>query len=186
VFEKGPFSAKRAAIFAALGGLLVGPALHAWYGTLGRLVTATGAAGSVQKLLLDQFLFAPAFIALILATCAPPLRPAQPRATTHARRQADHGGGQRSAGDAQAATRHERMDARLPCTPGSPSLPDWATVVTANWKLWIPFQFLNFRFVPPQLQVAAANVCAMAWNVILSLLSHAKVAEPVKSVAKKR
>lgn len=58
-------------------------------------------------------------------------------------------------------------------------------MVTANWKLWIPFQFFNFRFVPPQLQVAAANVCALAWNVILSLLSHAKVAEaaPVKAVA---
>ena len=36
----------------------------------------------------------------------------------------------------------------------------------------MPFQFLNFRFVPPQLTVAAANLCAIAWNVILSLLSH--------------
>ena len=47
--------------------------------------------------------------------------------------------------------------------------------MVANWKLWVPFQFLNFRFVPPQLTVAAANVCAVVWNVILSLLSHAKV-----------
>ncbi len=55
---------------------------------------------------------------------------------------------------------------------------DWGAVVVANWKLWVPFQFLNFRFVPPQLQVAAANACAVVWNVILSLLSHAQVAPP--------
>ena len=54
----------------------------------------------------------------------------------------------------------------------------------ANWKLWVPFQFLNFRFVPPQLTVAAANVCAVVWNVILSLLSHAKV-EPAAAPASK-
>ena len=56
--------------------------------------------------------------------------------------------------------------------------------MVANWKLWVPFQFLNFRFVPPQLQVAAANVCAVVWNVILSLLSHTKV-EPVAAPALK-
>lgn len=65
-----------------------------------------------------------------------------------------------------------------------PGWADWGHVVVANWKLWVPFQFLNFRFVPPQLQVAAANVCAVVWNVILSLLSHTKV-EPATSPASK-
>ncbi|KAE9465802.1 hypothetical protein C3L33_02289, partial [Rhododendron williamsianum] len=30
---------------------------------------------------------------------------------------------------------------------------EWFSAVIANWKLWIPFQFLNFRFVPQQFQV---------------------------------
>ena len=30
---------------------------------------------------------------------------------------------------------------------------DWKDAVIANWKLWIPFQFLNFRFIPQNLQV---------------------------------
>ncbi|KAJ4848101.1 hypothetical protein Tsubulata_023522 [Turnera subulata] len=30
---------------------------------------------------------------------------------------------------------------------------EWFSAVLANWKLWIPFQFLNFRFVPQQFQV---------------------------------
>ena len=62
---------------------------------------------------------------------------------------------------------------------------DWGNVVVANWKLWVPFQFLNFRFVPPQLQVAAANVCAVVWNVILSILSHSKIEDAPPAAAAK-
>jgi len=84
---------------------------------------------------------------------------------------------------------------------------DWSKVVVTNWYLWVPFQFINFRFVPPQLtarlaapppdehtpaprfmltsppcgQVAAANCCAVVWNVILSLISHAKLAHAVEA-----
>ncbi|KAH7291070.1 hypothetical protein KP509_30G075200 [Ceratopteris richardii] len=29
---------------------------------------------------------------------------------------------------------------------------DWLSAVVANWKIWIPFQFLNFLLVPQQLQ----------------------------------
>lgn len=53
---------------------------------------------------------------------------------------------------------------------------DWVAAVLANWKLWIPFQFLNFLFVPQQLQVLVANVIALAWNVYLSFASHRNVA----------
>ncbi|RDY09205.1 Protein Mpv17, partial [Mucuna pruriens] len=49
---------------------------------------------------------------------------------------------------------------------------EWLSAVIANWQLWIPFQFLNFRFVPQQFQVLAANVIALVWNVILSFKAH--------------
>lgn len=52
---------------------------------------------------------------------------------------------------------------------------EWFSAVLANWQLWIPFQFLNFRFVPQQFQVLAANVVALAWNVILSYKAHKEV-----------
>ncbi|KAG4912846.1 hypothetical protein JHK82_053426 [Glycine max] len=52
---------------------------------------------------------------------------------------------------------------------------EWFSAVLANWKLWIPFQFLNFRFVPQQFQVLAANVIALVWNVILSFMAHKEV-----------
>jgi hypothetical protein len=44
----------------------------------------------------------------------------------------------------------------------------------ANWSLWVPANFLNFRLVPPALQVGFANVVALAWNTYLSLSSHAR------------
>ncbi|RAL43174.1 hypothetical protein DM860_009956 [Cuscuta australis] len=50
----------------------------------------------------------------------------------------------------------------------------WASAVLANWQLWIPFQFFNFRFVPQQFQVLAANFIALIWNVILSYKAHKK------------
>ncbi|KAJ7972049.1 Peroxisomal membrane MPV17/PMP22-like protein [Quillaja saponaria] len=52
---------------------------------------------------------------------------------------------------------------------------EWFSSVLANWQLWIPFQFLNFRFVPQQFQVLAANVIALVWNVILSFKAHKEV-----------
>ncbi|KAM7258554.1 hypothetical protein ACFE04_014295 [Oxalis oulophora] len=52
---------------------------------------------------------------------------------------------------------------------------EWFSAVLANWQLWIPFQFLNFRFVPQQFQVLAANVIALVWNVILSFKAHKEI-----------
>ncbi|KAJ0967079.1 hypothetical protein J5N97_023996 [Dioscorea zingiberensis] len=52
---------------------------------------------------------------------------------------------------------------------------EWVSSVVANWQLWIPFQFLNFRFVPQQFQVLVANFVALAWNVILSFKAHREV-----------
>ncbi|KAG0503602.1 hypothetical protein HPP92_003674 [Vanilla planifolia] len=49
---------------------------------------------------------------------------------------------------------------------------EWLSSVLANWQLWIPFQFLNFHFVPQNFQVLAANIVALAWNVILSFKAH--------------
>ncbi|KAM1094200.1 hypothetical protein FF1_009237 [Malus domestica] len=52
---------------------------------------------------------------------------------------------------------------------------EWFSAVLVNWQLWIPFQFLNFRFVPQQFQVLTANFIALTWNVILSFKAHKEV-----------
>lgn len=47
----------------------------------------------------------------------------------------------------------------------------WPTCV-AQWKLWVPFQFINFAFVPGNLQVAAANLIGLVWTVYISFATH--------------
>ena len=49
---------------------------------------------------------------------------------------------------------------------------DWWPVVTANWKLWVPAQLVNFGVVPLHFQVLFANGVALVWNVYLSHMTH--------------
>ncbi|KAF7803965.1 protein sym-1 [Senna tora] len=128
---------KRTFLFTLLGFVLVGPTLHLWYLYLSRLVTLPGASGAFLRLLLDQFLFAPAFIGVFLSTLV---------------------------------TLEGRPSQVVPKLQ-----QEWFSAVLANWQLWIPFQFLNFRFVPQQFQVLAANVVSLVWNVILSYKAHKEV-----------
>ena len=49
---------------------------------------------------------------------------------------------------------------------------DWWPAVTANWKLWIPAQLVNFAIVPLHFQVLFANGVALVWNTYLSHITH--------------
>ncbi|KMZ73777.1 hypothetical protein ZOSMA_140G00150 [Zostera marina] len=127
----------RLAVITFLGFALVGPALHYWYYSLSKIVKISGTNGTFLRLLLDQFLFSPTFIAVFMSS--------------------------------------------LVTLEGKPSLvipklkQEWVSAVIANWQLWIPFQFLNFQFVPQPFQVLAANIVAIAWNVILSFMAHKEI-----------
>ena len=52
----------RTAVFTALGGVMVAPALHSWYSWLHRNVPGESLASIGRRLLLDQGVFAPVFI----------------------------------------------------------------------------------------------------------------------------
>jgi hypothetical protein len=69
VIEKnGKLDVKRTAVITFLGLVLVGPTLHIWYLTLSKVVTAVGVKGTVIRLLLDQLVFSPAFIAVFFSS----------------------------------------------------------------------------------------------------------------------
>lgn len=44
------------------------------------------------------------------------------------------------------------------------------TSLLANWKLWLPFSFINLAFVKPTLRVLFVNAVFFGWTVILSML----------------
>ncbi|KAM3319403.1 protein sym-1 isoform X1 [Capsicum chacoense] len=128
---------KRTFLFTFLGFALVGPTLHFWYLYLSRLITTPGVTGTLMRLVLDQFLFAPIFVGVFLSSLV---------------------------------TLEGRPSQVIPKLQ-----QEWFSSVLANWQLWIPFQFINFRFVPQQFQVLAANFIALVWNVILSYKAHKEV-----------
>jgi len=39
---------------------------------------------------------------------------------------------------------------------------DWPETIKVNWVLWIPAQFINFKFVPPNLTVSWSFKAALA------------------------
>mmetsp|Transcript_53189 Transcript_53189/g.122217 ORF Transcript_53189/g.122217 Transcript_53189/m.122217 type:complete len:187 (-) Transcript_53189:179-739(-) len=42
--------------------------------------------------------------------------------------------------------------------------------MTANWQLWLPAQFIGFRFVPPHVRVPYVACVSFVWTMILSML----------------
>ncbi len=53
---------------------------------------------------------------------------------------------------------------------------DLVPAVKVNWLIWVPAQFINFKFVPPNLRTLAVNITALIWNVYMSFQSHKAVA----------
>ena len=49
---------------------------------------------------------------------------------------------------------------------------DLPSTVRSNWILWVPANFVNFRFVPVPLQVAFSNFVALFWNTYVSFVSN--------------
>jgi Mpv17 / PMP22 family len=56
------------------------------------------------------------------------------------------------------------------------TLPD---VIVANWMLWGPVQWFNFRVVPQKYQVLFANMISLVWNAYLSFSTRG--APPVEA-----
>eukprot|EP00937_MAST-01D_sp_MAST-1D-sp2_P003945 g3945.t1 len=136
----GRVDAKRLATFTFLGAALVGPTLHVWYGVLGRLLPRPGTVGAVQRMALDQGMFAPTFIPVFISSLM--ILEGKP----------------------------------ISAVPGEVKKA-WWPAVTGNWGIWIPAQLINFRFMPPNLQVLFANVVGCVWNVYLSWVAHGGAGE---------
>lgn len=50
---------------------------------------------------------------------------------------------------------------------------EYATVITCNWKLWVPAAVVNMAWCPPELRVLYCNVIFFFWSIILSILLNA-------------
>lgn len=66
--EKPLLDVKRTAIFTFLGGVLITPVLHVWYGFLGSRLPGVSTAAVAKRLALDQLGFAPTFLPVFLSS----------------------------------------------------------------------------------------------------------------------
>jgi protein Mpv17 len=62
---------------------------------------------------------------------------------------------------------------------------EYANTLVKNWALWTPAQMINFRYVPPHLQVLFGNCVAALWNGFLSFVAHHKMMPEVLVESKK-
>nr|XP_004928522.1 protein Mpv17 [Bombyx mori] len=56
--------------FGSIGFFIGGPALRTWYGVLNKYVGSQGKIVTIKKVFLDQFLFAPSFLCILLISVA--------------------------------------------------------------------------------------------------------------------
>ena len=59
----------------------------------------------------------------------------------------------------------------------------WWDSLLLNWKIWVPCQLVNFRFVPQNYQVLFANFVALIWNTGLSFIANKKEETSEKKAA---
>jgi len=48
---------------------------------------------------------------------------------------------------------------------------DVKKMIPRNWMFWVPLQFVQFTFIPTELQVAYCSVLGLVWNIMLSLMT---------------
>lgn len=120
--------------FTAIGSFFVGPVLHFWYGFLARQFVGSSLLSTIQRVALDQLVFAPLFIPSFFSI--------------------------------------------ILILDGKPEMivnkikSDWASTMITNYSVWVPAMFLNFKFVPPTLQVLFSNGVGFGWNIYLSYMSY--------------
>lgn len=128
------FNWRRLAVMTTMGGCVIGPTLHFWYGALGSMFPAATTQHAMYRLCADQFVFAPAFICVIF--------------------------GVQFTLEGRVAELKPHLEAT------------WWEATKTNWQLWLPAQFITFRFIPGKFQVLFVNGVAVVWNMYISWVGH--------------
>jgi hypothetical protein len=97
---------------------------------LARKVPGVGSVATLQRLALDQLVFAPCFIPVFFSFAL------------------------------VLEGKPEEIPDKL--------RNDLVTTVLANYAVWVPSQYINFRHIAPRLQVGFSNLVGFFWNIYFS------------------
>lgn len=135
-----PIDVARVLKFAALGAFFTGPTLHYWYGFLAQRFPGATLGNAVQRLALDQLVFAPCFVpSFFAAVMVLDGKPHMIREKLTAEWYPTM---------VSIRVRCAAMQSRLYFI----SSPTVLLQVT-NYSVWVPAMFVNFLLVPPSYQV---------------------------------
>ena len=123
------------------------------YGALYRIFPEVSTKGALARMALDQGFFAPVFLVSFLSS----MFALEGDCTfTHLLKRLTH--------IVWATGRQDELWHHL-------KNHYWSSLLV-NWELWIPAQFVVFKFVPMKFQVLVVNLVAVAWNSYLSWSGH--------------
>lgn len=151
----GPFVLRRMLVLVAVNVLYIAPLLHGWYNAFEwftekklRLTPGTWKC-TLTMLCCDQLVNSPTTIACFFAIF----------------------GVANALADAAVGQPLPAAGA-LVSSIGEKLRVEYVHSLIANWKVWVLPQLLNFGFVPPPLRVGFANIVAVVWNTILSIIAN--------------
>ncbi|GAX18761.1 protein Mpv17 [Fistulifera solaris] len=137
--NQSKWDVNRTGRFFVLGGVLVGPLIHLWYGVLATYLPGTAVTTVIKRVILDQFVFTPFCLPAWLVSLWTLER------TEWIGRP-----------DADARPLYEKLHQEAPA------------LIQANWCFWIPVMTVNFGFTPVKYQVLFSNVASLLWNAYMS------------------
>lgn len=147
--------------FTILGGFLVAPTVHLWYGMLMSRIPGTSISSVAKRLFCDQGLFAPIFtptfisVLTVLEHISSPFDQTVSGADVDKSDNINHG---------SSSDLYTHLTDRL-----KNDVPD---AILVGWSIWTPSMAFMFAFVPGKFQVLYSNCVGFVWNAYLSWRTH--------------
>lgn len=147
---KNPWNPVRTAKLATFGFVMAGPLNHYWYKILDKTIPSKSMVNNVQKMIIDQVVFAPIIVTTFFASM-----------------NFMNGG----------SVKVTSIFANLLLTP---LLQDLQTTLEnkflhtmkMNYTVWPAAQLFNFVFIPPHQRVGYVAVILLGWNAYLSYVGN--------------
>ena len=145
--------------YSFIGLTFIGPTLHFWYTNLFRMLPGSELIKIFQRLALDQFVFSPTFICTIMSLVLVLDRTCDTVINTINKQDLEL----------------QQIQEPLLETIQLKLKQEYVSTVQTSWLVWLPASFLNFKYVPVELQTLFSNCVGLVWNIYLSKVAHSDI-----------
>ena len=148
---------RRTINFTILGGALVAPTVHVWYGYLMSSIPGSSITAIGKRLFMDQGLFAPIFLPTFVS-CLTVLEHINLNSNDDT--------------TLQSRNNNSNNDNDLISHISNRLRNDVPDAIVVGWKIWVPSMTIMFALIPGKFQVLYSNCIGFVWNAYLSWRTH--------------